>query len=53
MTDYFLLGPEIGIGFFGYTPKYKSQRGNLEVKNDYYIHIKETHSTECSGKQAM
>ena len=50
VSDYFLLGPEVGIGFFGYSPKYsesitsqpfpgRSISGSLKFENDYYIPI--------------
>lgn len=42
VTDYFLLGPEVGIGMLGYEPKYKVRLfnqtlGSLKYTNDYYI----------------
>ncbi|ASK79823.1 hypothetical protein CF386_12350 [Paraphotobacterium marinum] len=41
ITDYFLLGPEIGIGMFGYSPKYSLNalgiNASVKYENDYYI----------------
>ena len=40
LTDNVLLGPEVGIGMFGYEPKYKDNFGDsLKFTNDYYIPI--------------
>ena len=39
LSDNVLLGPEIGIGMFGYEPKYKAGGFTAKYTNDYYIPI--------------